>query len=397
MTTPVEQSLGWPGRLALTALVVIGVGLAAVDPITLVFYLSYASVAAMLVVRRPSNVIGWILLGIAWSLLATSVTPHLDADVDAILAGSASPRDEFLLWISSWTGGTVFVGYLALTILFPSGTFPTGRWRRPAMSWLGAAIGVVILTAFAPTIDFNPTGGVASHTIPNPYAILPGLPFWSLLPTHGEQILIIVGMVFVGAGSMIVRYHRSTGVLRLQLRWLVAALAFVVLAVAFGFGTLVVLHGDGGFGWIPALIAYPTVPLAVGVAVLRYRLYEIDRIISRTISYAVVTATLALVFVAAVLGLQAILEPVTGGNTVAVAASTLVVAALFQPLRRRIQRVVDRRFNRARYDAERTAAVFAERLRDEVDIATVTGDLEATIRVVLNPTALGLWLRGSRE
>jgi MFS family permease len=370
---------------------------ATTDPLTPILYASYAAVAAVLIVRRPSNVVGWILLAIPWSALTTSVTPHLDADVDAILAGSASPRDEFLLWINGWTGAAAFVCYLALTILFPSGSLPVGRWRRPAILMLGVAIGIVVLTAFAPTIDFNPDGGVSSYAITNPYAFLPGLPIWSLLPTHGEQILVVVAMVAVSAGSMIVRYHRSTGVVRLQLRWLVLALAFVVLAVAFGFATLLVLGSDGGFGWIPALIAYPSVPLAVGVAVLRYRLYEIDRIISRTISYAVVTAALALVFVAAVLALQAVLAPITGGETLAVAASTLVVFALFQPVRRRVQRAVDQRFDRARYDAERTAAAFAARMRDEVDIATVTGDLGATVRVALNPTTVGLWLRGSRE
>ena len=110
------------------------------------------------------------------------------------------------------------------------------------------------------------------------------------------------------------------------------------------------------------------IPVAIGIAILRYRLYEIDRIISRTLSYAAVTATLALVFVAVVLGLQAVLEPMTGENTIAVAASTLIVAALFQPLRRRVQSIVDRRFNRARYDAQRMVDAFSERLRDEVDI-----------------------------
>ena len=192
---------------------------------------------------------------------------------------------------------------------------------------------------------------------------------------------------------MIVRYVRSTGVIRLQLRWLVASLAFLVLSLAFAFATLLVLGSDGGFAWIPALFAYPSVPVAIGVAVLRYRLYEIDRIISRTIAWAAVTATLAVVFIVLVLALQTVLEPLTAGNTVAVAGSTLVAAALFQPLRRRIQRVVDRRFDRARYDGQRTAAAFAERLRDEVDITAATGDLESTIRGVLSPTTMGLWLR----
>jgi DNA integrity scanning protein DisA with diadenylate cyclase activity len=134
-------------------------------------------------------------------------------------------------------------------------------------------------------------------------------------------------------------------------------------------------------------------PIAVGVAILRYRLYEIDRIISRTISYALVTGLLAATFAILIVGLQAVLTPFTGGQTVAVAASTLAVFALFQPVLRRVRRAVDRRFDRARYDGERTAAAFSERLRDQVDMETVTTDLRATVAGAIAPTDLGVWIR----
>ena len=150
----------------------------------------------------------------------------------------------------------------------------------------------------------------------------------------------------------------------------------------------------GGAAWVVVLVAYPTIPLAVGVAVMRYRLLEIDRIISRTISYGVVTATLVAVYAGVILLLQAPLGAVTGGNTVAVAASTLVAAGLFQPLRRRIQAATDRRFNRARYDAERTAAAFAAEVRDEVDPTHAQSALLSAVDSAIGPRVIGVWIRG---
>jgi DNA integrity scanning protein DisA with diadenylate cyclase activity len=150
---------------------------------------------------------------------------------------------------------------------------------------------------------------------------------------------------------------------------------------------------ENGLAWFPALVAFPTVPIAVGIAVLRYRLYEIDRIISRTIAWAVVTGVLVGVFFGAVVALQALLTDFTQGETVAVAASTLVAAAVFQPLRRRVQRAVDRRFDRAAYDARQTVEAFARRLRDEVALDAVVTDLLEMVATSMKPTSLALWLR----
>ncbi len=141
------------------------------------------------------------------------------------------------------------------------------------------------------------------------------------------------------------------------------------------------------------MFAYPLVPIAIGVAVLRYRLYEIDRLISRTIGWALVTALLVGAFLALVLASTELLQPLTGGNTLAVAGSTLVVVALSAPLRGRVQRAVDRRFDRARYDGERLLAAFGERLRDEVDLSTIRSDLLATTDAAVRPATVGLWLR----
>jgi len=147
------------------------------------------------------------------------------------------------------------------------------------------------------------------------------------------------------------------------------------------------------FDALVAIIVTPLIPIAIGVAILRYRLYDIDRLISRTVSYGAVTGILALAFVGTILVSQTILASFFSGNSVAVAASTLVVAALFQPLRRRVQSVVDRRFNRSRYDAERTVAAFGAHLRDEVDLADVDAAIRAVVVRTVAPTAMGVWIR----
>ena len=392
--TGAERSLGQFGRVALVGLLVAGLIVAAADVLTLGFFVSYAAVGAYLVFRRPRNAIGWLLLAIGFGFVGTSTPPGFD--VAALVRGTGTARDLVVAWLNSWIGTAGFVGFLALTILFPSGRLPSGRWHRPAMVVLAIGVSAIVLGATAPTITFSPNGDLNDITLQNPAAILPGLPIWDL-PLLSNSIVIAIPLMVIGVISMIVRYRRSTGTLRLQLRWLVAAAAFMVGAVLFGLGTLLVVGSSAVFAWIPAIVAYPTVPIAIGIAVLRYRLYEIDRIVSRTIGYGLVTGMLVIVFGVGVIALEAVLAGVTStqGETLAVAGSTLVAFALFQPLRRRVQRAVDRRFDRSRYDGERTSAAFSERLRDEVDLTTVTADLDATVRGVMAPTGLSVWLRGA--
>jgi len=256
---------------------------------------------------------------------------------------------------------------------------------------------VTVLASVAPTISFNPDGGVASISIPNRLAVMPELPAWALVPLDSLIVPVIVCLA-IAVGSMVVRYRRSNGVERLQLRWLVAAAGFVVLAITAGLSSLIVIgEGLGVLVWIPAIVAYPTIPVAIYIAITRYRLYEIDRIVSRTIGWALVTVALAAVFVGVIVGLQALLAPVTDENTLAVAASTLVAAALFQPLRARVQRAVDRRFNRARVDAQRAIDAFGAHLRDEVDLGALHGRLLAAADAAVQPAGAGLWLRSASE
>jgi MFS family permease len=389
----VGRPLGRFGRLALGALLVLGTALALAGPMTLLYFLSYGAVGALLVLRRPGNVVGWLLLTIGFFYIPTTAT--IDVDLSAVAAGTESTRDFLLSWISTWGNLVVLVGYIALSLLFPSGRLPSGRWRRPAMALFATCIVVLGLAMTAPFYPFNPDGRLTPIIVQNRLAIFSDLPPWSILPTDGSAILLVLALMAIGAGSLVVRYRRSTGILRLQLRWLVAAIAFVVLALVIGLSTLFVFgEASGGLGWIPAIVAYLAVPISIGVAVLRYRLYDIDRIISRTISYGLVTATLVAVYAGVILLLQAPLGAVTGGDTIAVATSTLVAFAVFQPLRKRIQTAVDRRFNRARYDAERTTAAFAAELRDEVGPGHAELALLTAVAATIRPQRASVWIRG---
>jgi hypothetical protein len=365
MTSSVaERQLGRFGKVVLVGLVLVGTFLASADLFSLVSFIVYMPVGAYLVMRRPRNPVGWLLVGIAFAFIGTTTSPSID--LTALARGEATLFDALNSWLAAWAGAAAFVGFLALTIIFPSGRLPQAAGRRTAIMLLLLGVAGVVLIAFAPTVGVSTDGGVTTVVVPNPVAVLPDLMIWSVLPV-------------------------------LQLRWLVAAVAFVVMGIVTGL-LLTVLFGTyiGGAAWIPVAIAYPTIPLAVGIAVMRYHLYEIDRIVSRTIAYAVVTGVLAAVFGGAVLLLSTVLAQFAQGQTIAVAASTLAVFAMFQPVLRRVRRAVDRRFNRARYDAEVTVAAFAGRLRDELDLPTLTGELRQTTVDAVEPSQTAVWLRVAR-
>lgn len=394
LRTAVDRPLGRLGRGALTIAVLLGLALAIPDPVSVLNVSAYGAVGAFVAARRPRNPIGWILVAIAFSFIGTSSMPD---DVEAVKAGTSSTADFVAAWVGTWAGGLTFLAYAALAMIFPTGRLPAGRWGRTAGGSLLLGAIVVALGAIVPKFPFSPDGGVTNFMIDNRFALLP--PIDVDLPVPGEMFIVIpIGVFAVGVLSAVTRYRRSTGIERLQLRWLMASLAFAFASLMFGLiGFATVRAQLGALIWLPALIAYPTVPLAVGVAVMRYRLFEIDRIISRGLSWALLSGLLVAVYVSAVILLQSLLGSVTQGDTLAVAGSTLLAAALFQPLRLRIQSVVDHRFNRARYDAERTATEFAERLRDEVDLTELHTDMTTVVETALHPRAIGLWIRTRRS
>jgi hypothetical protein len=263
------------------------------------------------------------------------------------------------------------IALIGVPLVFPDGRLPSPRFRW--VVWVTGA-GMVSLLIGAP-----------ASMIPG----LAGLGFVVSALAFGANVFGIGGAVT----AVLVRFRHGDPVQRQQVKWLlavagVAAIAFP-LALAFGSSESLVALAF----WLIAFLAYLALPVAIGIAVLRYRLYEIDRIVSRTIGYAVVTVTLAVTFGGVILLFQSVLAPLTDGNTVAVAASTLVVAALFQPLRRRVQAAVDRRFNRARYHAEGTVTAFTAQLRDEVDLERLGADVLAIVAQTVAPATAGLWLR----
>ena len=382
--------------VVLLVLLILGAAIAATqDFYVVIFYVSYASVGYVLVMRRPRDFLGWLLILLAYGFI--TVGSSFPVDAAGLEAGTASVADYLIVWVATWAGYLFFASFIALALLFPTGKLPERPWRRPAAALISGGLIVSVVSAVMPTLTYDSgQADMASINVRNPFALLPEAWFRDI---QEVDVLtpVALTLLVLAVTAMLARYWRATGLLRLQMRWLVAALAAIVVGIAIGLVILAVAGEDAAYAWIPAMFAYPLVPVAIGIAVLRYRLYEIDRLISRTIGWATVTIVLVGAFSLLVLGSSAVLEPLTGGNTLAVAGSTLVVAALFTPLRSRVQRAVDRRFDRARYDGERLVGAFGERLRDEVDLETIRADVLATVDAAVRPAHVGLWLRERSE
>jgi hypothetical protein len=384
-----EHHLPLPARVLLLAGLLAAVWVPVPDPFTILFFACHALIGFLLVVRRPRNAIGWLLIVVALGFLGTGNLT--DIDLDALVAGSAPWPDFVRAWLSAWTGGATFLAYLTLAVLYPSGRFDDRRGRIGKLL-VGLGSVSVAAAALAPSFTINPDG-TSAFVVPNRLGIGPDLlaPFGV---SNDSWIVVTIALLGAAVIDLVIRFRRASGLVRVQMRWLVASLCAIVASVVVGLLATVIL-GDAAadVAWLPVIVAYPTLPLAVYIAVTRYRLYEIDRIVSRTVGWAVVSGVLLTVFAAGVFLLQAILSGITQGQTVAVAGSTLLAFALFQPVRRRVQRLVDRRFDRARYDAERTTGHFAERMRGEVALDAVEDALVRTVAGALRPTGIGVWLR----
>jgi hypothetical protein len=334
--------------------------------------------------RRPGHTIGRLLM-LSGALYAALAAGWLTADA---LEPLVDP--DVYRWVNwaglllSWPGVALIAGWIPL--LFPTGTLPGPRWRIPAV------ILIIVSGIGLAALAVRPGPMSEGTNLVSPIAIDAWPPI--LEPSVDAIPFELVALIALAVASLIVRFRRGDRVERVQIRWFVAAVSLVLLGFI-GVAVEVAVRTNGG-PLLSALVAYAGIlamPIAIGIAVTRYRLYEIDRIISRTIGYALVTGVLVLVFIGGVLGLQSVLEPLTGGNTVAVAASTLIAAALFQPLRRRIQGAVDRRFDRARYDGQKVVDAFGRQLRDEVDLDRLRTSLLATADDVVRPVSASIWLR----
>jgi hypothetical protein len=380
--------------IALSDLVVNGGPVASSLIILTAASVAYATVGSILVARRPGNAIGWLLLALGWTF-ATSFLP-IRATAHELQTLTAPPLVEIVAWFNGWSVSLIFALFATLAFIFPAGTLPGRSSRRVVAAILVVTWGVVVLAAIRPILTVIPAGATNPIEIPNPFGFLSS-PIIRVLPIPSDALGPLLPIILLSSIVAIIgRFARARDLVRLQLRWLVAALGAITVAIPVGFALGAVFGQDAAITWVPASVAFGLPPIAIGIAVLRYRLYEIDQIISKTIGWAVVTAIIAALFVGTVVGLQALLADVTQSQTVPVAASTLIAFAVFQPLRRRIQSIVDHRFNRARYDADRLATAFTDRLRDEVDLTAVSVDIAGVVDDALRPSRIGVWIRRSR-
>jgi hypothetical protein len=343
---------------------------------------SAATVGALVASRRPRHRVGWLLVALGLSNAASGLAFSYSR-YGLVARPGALPAAGYL---AGFANGAVFLS-LSLTgfvlLLTPTGKLPSPRWRWWARVQVAALVVGFLTSALAPMPLYPEYPEIGN---PLGVAALADGPLTAAFPVGA--LLILAGLM-AGAVSLLSRFRRAHGLERLQLRWLAmgAALAAVALLVAL---TALVVEGDGVVLQAAVGICVALLPLATGAAILRYRLYDLDRIISRTLAYGLLTVLLGLGYAGVVLGLGRLLPQ---GSSLAVAAATLAVAAVFQPARRRIQAAVDRRFNRRRHDAGQTIAAFSARLRDQVDLDTLTAELLTVVDQTMQPTQASLWLR----
>jgi hypothetical protein len=329
-------------------------------------------VGALIASRLPANAYGWVwcLTGLAYAM----------ADVARPLVRAVG-GPLWVAWaVQGWSFGCLVTLFVFLFLLFPTGRLPTHRWR-----WLARAAGTVapLLMLLVP-FTYDP----AEPATAGPWAVR-GAAGRYLDQLTEVGVVAMFGLVLAAMSALVLRFRRAGAVERRQLTWFLYATVLNGLFLALDTVNLI---PDRLFFAAVSAAAFALLPLAVGVAVLRYRLYEIDRIVSRTVSYGLLSALLVGLYLLVVTLLRPLLEPFTGNSTLAVAGSTLAVAALFNPARRRLQSVVDRRFDRARYDAIRAVDAFTARLRDQVDLDEIAVGLRDTVDGTVAPVRIGLWL-----
>jgi hypothetical protein len=350
--------------------------------------ITWATVGTFVVIRRPGNPIGRLMVaigaGFAVSVLTAAVTFAALAEGSAEALKVASITAE-ITGLSTLI--IVLMGYLPF--IFPTGRGPTPRWHAVGMTFLVVGISNAMIQLVHPG-DVSLLPGIR-----NPLGFGP-----DLRPVFGDPVArgldAVAAAVFLPLMVLSVRarYRRATEIERQQLKWFAVAAIAAVTAVAATSSIGAVVEGPmDQTPLVGIAVAGTLIPLAIGVAILRYHLYEIDRIISRTIAYALVIGVIGVVFGGGFVLLGAALASFANGQTIAVAGATLVAYAVFQPVLRRVRQAVDRRFDRAHYDAERTGAAFGQRLREETDLATITADVAGTARSALAPAVLGVWLR----
>ena len=360
-------------------------------------FLAFPLVGALIASNRPKNPIGWICLtvGIIWmvALISSSYGVY-----GLVVRPGSVPFPEAIGSLGEWIWAPA-VGLLGtyLILLFPDGRLPSRRWRP--LAWLSGAVILLASAGFA--LSPGPMDGLPG--IRNPFG-LEKYP-WITDATLGVMLLLPL-CILASAVSLVLRFLRSGGEQREQIKWLAFAASILGLGIfSYGIPASILPVDAGGADplWQNLLedavtLSFAGIPVAVGIAILRYRLYDIDLLINRALVYGSLTALLAATYFGGVVGLQVALRALSGQeSTLAVVASTLTIAALFNPLRRRVQGFVDRRFYRRKYDAAKTLAGFSAKLRDETDLEALDSELVGVVRETMQPGHTSLWLRSTTE
>ena len=407
MSTRLAAWLAWSLCLLCVALAVAGLILALLNGLTLgeiflawsgppvaIFLtqiVSFSAVGALIASQRPENPIGWLFLAAA--LFYGIQIPGEEYAVYALLTNPGSlPLGAELAWLTDWIWAPGFgIILVFLPLLFPDGHPPSRRWR--GVAWLGGlSIGLIcVLTSIVLWPERGPAlvqlGGFGGEVEEWRSAVSD----WVL--GLGGPMLLLAGLGAVI--SLVVRFRRARGDVRQQIKWFASAAALTLVWILL-FGQASLRGLPGIIVALSGLLVIASIPVATGIAILRYRLYDIDLIINRTLVYGSLTLMLALIYFGGVATTQAIFGALTGQeeqSQLAVVVSTLVIAALFMPLRRRIQSFIDRRFYRRKYDARKTLEAFSTKLRDETDLEALSDDLVGVVRETMQPAHVSLWLR----
>ncbi len=347
--------------------------------------LVYPLVGALLVSRRPKNPIGWILCAIGVFAALTAASGEY-ATYATMTHPDPLPMAAYMAWLANWAWIPPSILVFMLPLLFPHGRLPSRRWR-PAL-WLAIATMAALILNKA----LVPGRFEEYPSLRNPFGIEKAE---GLLRALFQANALLFVVLLLAVAAVVARFRRSKGDDRQQLKWFVYAVTVMgaILAAAFTAGAFL-NEEPVDIAYVPMLASMAILPVAVGISILKYRLYDIDLVINRTLVYGSLTTTLVAVYFGGIVVLQRLFVLLTGEqSTLAVVASTLLIAALFNPLRRRIQAFIDRRFYRRKYDAAKTLEAFNARLRDETELATLSRDVVGVVRETMQPAHVSLWLR----
>ena len=356
----------------------------------LLAFAAFMIVGLVIITHRPGNAIGWIFSAVGL-LSATGWLAMEYAEYAYLTRPGSLPGAALAAWYAAWWWYPMLALIVVFTLLvFPTGRLLSARWRPVAMVAAIAAAGIIVLTALQSTLTLQDT----DYTVPNPFG-LAGIQDPEQSTAGAVLFLVFLGCTVMAVVSMVLRFRRSQGVERQQLKWFTYAGALLILWIL-----VTEFFPPSAASWTDIIFSLlmAFVPVAAGIAILRYRLYDIDHLINRTLVYGLLTALLAGLYAGLVLVLGQLFGGIgTESPSWTVASATLAVAALFQPARRRIQQVVDRRFNRRKYNAVKTVEAFSLRLRDEVDLDALTAELLVVVDQTMQPTQSSLWLRSSGQ